>query len=248
MNEPRAKAAVESVHSPEDFTETHWTEVALAAEQDGSDQARQALEALCLDYWPAIYGFLRRSRHAPADAEDLTQGFFAHLIQARSFMRADRSKGRFRNFLLGALKRFLADEQRRQGAQKRGRDRVVRAFDFQLTEDWYLEEADHNLTPDQIYDRRWAADVLEGAFRELNAEFSAAGQVARFNCLNRFLAEEADAGAYEAAVAELNITVKSVSSAVARLRERYRELVRRRVLQTVSNDREADGEFEELFR
>lgn len=231
-----------------DFTATHWTQVALAADQNGSAPARQALEALCGRYWPAIYGFLRRKNHLPADAADLTQGFFSRLLEENAFARADRSKGRFRNFLLGALQRFLVDERRRARAQKRGHDKVVLVEDFSAVEERYLEEADPGLTPEEVFDRRWATTVLESAFGELHEEFSEAGQSARFEELKRFLSEDAGEGDYAAAAERLGVGVKAVSSMVFRLRERFRELVRRHVLATVDGPEEIDPEFHELFR
>ena len=232
----------------EDFTATHWTQVARAAQQDGSAGAQVALESLCRRYWPAIYAFLRRSNYGPNDAEDLTQGFFAHVLEENVLSRADPSRGRFRNFLVGALQRFLADELRRNRAQKRGFGKVVLAFDFQAVEERYLEEADPGLTPQQHYDRRWAATVLEAAFQELQAEFREAGQSERFDYLKRFLSEEVAPGDYEAGAARLDLSPKAVSSAVSRLRDRYRQLVRRHVLVTVSTPAEIDPEFQELFR
>jgi RNA polymerase sigma-70 factor (ECF subfamily) len=232
----------------DNFTATHWTQVAQAAERDGSVQAQQALEALCARYWPAIYGFLRRKSHGPEDAADLAQGFFASLLENNALARADRTKGRFRNFLLGALQRFLADESRRDGAQKRGRGKVVLAFDFESVEQSYLEESDPGLTPEQVYDRRWAATVLETAFAELQEEFREAGQVSRFDAMKRYLSEEVADGDYEKLGAQFGLVPKAVSSAVARLRERYRELVRRNVMATVAGAEDVDAEFRDLFR
>lgn len=231
-----------------DFTATHWTQVALAADQGGSVPAQQALEALCVRYWPAIYGFLRRKNHPPADAADLTQGFFAHLIEQNGIARADRSKGRFRSFLLGSLHRFLAGELRREGALKRGRDKEVLALDFKEIEKRYLDESDPALTADEIYDRRWATTLLEVAYRDLQAEFNAAGQADRFNELKRFLSEDAEEGEYDAIASRLSVTAKAISSAVSRLRARYRELVRRHVMVTVSSHEDVDPEFEDLFK
>lgn len=230
------------------FTATHWTQVAQAAEQDGSARARQALELLCARYWPAIYGFLRRKNHGPEDAADLAQGFFASLLEENAFARADRTKGRFRNFLLGALQRFLVDEARRSGAQKRGRGQVVLAFDYEAVEQSYLDESDPGLTPEQVYDRRWAATVLETAFADLQEEFREADQASRFDALKKYLSEEVTDGDYEKLAAQFGLVPKAVSSAVARLRERYRELVRRNVMATVAGAEDVDAEFRELFR
>ena len=249
VNQSDPEPSVQAVPSSrEDFTATQWTQVLLAAKQDGSDDSRRALERLCARYWPALYGFLRRQGRAPADAEDLTQGFFAQLLEANAFARADRAKGRFRNFLLGALHRFLADEHRRAAALKRGRDQVVLALDFAAVEQSYLEEAGPALSPEEVFDRRWAATVLETAFAQLQGEFRAAGQAERFDFLKRFLSEEASAEDCTAGATQLGLSSKAVSSAISRLRERYRELVRRVVLATVSGQEEIEAEFQELFR
>lgn len=235
-------------HTRDDFTETCWTAVGLAGGHDGSASAQQALEGLCARYWTSIYSFLRRKGHRPSDAEDLTQSFFIGLIEENAFARAHPSRGRFRNFLLGALERFLADQGRWNRAQKRGGGQVMLSLDFRGGERCYLEEADPGLTPEQTYDRRWAATVLETAFGHLQAEFRQAGQVARFEDLKRFLSEEASEGDYEALAGRLGITRSAVGSAICRLRERYRELVQRTVLATVAGPAEMDKEFLELFR
>lgn len=249
MNEaPRSPMRPAEGSGGDAFTATHWTQITLAARDDETPEAREALETLCLRYWPAIYGFLRRRRHDPAEAEDLTQGFFVHLLDGKTLARADRTRGRFRSFLLGALRRFLADEQRRNGALKRGRGKVVEGMDFDGEEAGYLEEADPALTPDEVYDRRWAATVLEAAFAELEREFLESGQAERFGILKRFLAEEAADGDYAAEADRLGVAPRTVSSLVARFRERYRELVRRHVLTTVDGPDEIDAEFRELFR
>lgn len=233
----------------EDFTATHWTQVARAADQDGSRAARQALEALCTRYWPPIYGFLRRKNYSPEEAADLVQGFFAQLLEENAFARADRARGRFRNFLLGALQRHLADVQRRNSAQKRGRGRIDASVDVHALESSFRAEAvDPGLTPDELYDRSWAATVLDAAFTDLQEEFREAGQAARFEVLKRFLSDDAGEGDYAAVAATLGISAKAVSSAVSRLRERYRALVRRNVRATVSAGEELDAELQVLFR
>lgn len=232
----------------DEFTATHWSQVALAAEQDGSVAARDALERLCARYWSSIYGFLRRQGKTPADAEDLTQGFFARLLADHSLIRAERSKGRFRNFLLGALKRFLVDVYRQTGAGKRGRHKTVLAMDFAEVERSYLDCADPELTPEQAFDRRWAATVLEAAFAALEAEFRAEGESARFEQLKRFLTEEGSDEAYATVGACLGLSPKSVSSAVCRLRDRFRETVQEIVLSTVASPEDIDPELQELFR
>jgi len=235
-------------HDREDFTATHWTEVALAAARDGSGEAKAALDRLCLRYWPAIYSFLRRRNFEPADAEDLAQGFFSHILEQNTIARADRELGRFRSFLLGALHRYLAVENRRQGAKKRGRGKIVAAMDFSGVEEAYLETADSTLTPDQAFDRQWAASLLDESYGVLEAEFRNAGQMDRFQELRRYLSEEPEDGEYDKVAERLGLSVKSVSSAVARLRSRFRVVVRRTVLMTVGDPDDVDHEFRDLFR
>ena len=217
-NSARPRPAVRN-----DFTATHWTLVAQAAEQDDSAPARQALEALCGRYWPAIYSFLRRKNHSPEDAADLTQSFFSHLLADKSIARADRSKGRFRNFLLDALQRFLVDEHGRKGTQKRGLGQAI--LTLSSVEETYLEEADPGLTPERLFDRRWAATVLESAFADLQTEFREADQLARFEALKKYLSEEVSDGDYDGLGTRLGLAPKAVAGA-----------------------EEVDAEFRELFR
>src|SRR5262245_22829494 len=155
-------------HAPGEFPATRWSQVMLAGE-GLSTGAHRALEQLCQAYWQPIYGFLRRKGLAPHDAEDLTQQFFFRLLQRNSIANADRSKGRFRSFLLGALNYFLTDELRKTSAQKRGGALMPFAADFSEAEARYLQEPDPDLTPEQMYDRRWAASLLQQAFDSLAA-------------------------------------------------------------------------------
>lgn len=234
--------------SREDFTATQWTQVQLAGQQDGSAAARLALERLCARYWPALYAYVRRKGFAPQDAEDLTQGFFSHLLEDRSLSRADKSRGRFRSFLLGAMQRYLVDEYRRGSAEKRGAGKVLAVSDFAETEKIYLEEADPSLTPEQVYDRRWASMVLDSAFQHLKAEFEDESNGMRFEAFKKFLSQEPAEGEYDDLARRLNIAPKAVSSAVCRFRERYRNLVRQFVESTVGTREDIDVEFAELFR
>ncbi len=153
---------------------------------------------------------MRHQGRQPAEAEDLTQGFLAELPATNAISRADRAKGRFRNFLLGALRRFLADEQRRSGAERRGRNNVVLALDFAEVEREYSEEVEPALGPDEAFDRRWAATVLEAAFAELKAEFACDGKAARFEELSRFLSEPGNEADYAAAAGRLGVSPQTV--------------------------------------
>ena len=245
---PRVPEGNSGSSGRESFTQTHWTQVALAARMDGSPEARAALEALCGRYWPSIYGFLRRQGHTPADAEDLTQGFFAKLLDPATLSYADRAKGRFRSFLLGALRRFLSDCHRHHAAAKRGRGKEVLALDFAEAERAYLEEVDPEQTPEEAFDRRWAATVLASALDDLEAEMRSAGQGARFAELVRFLSAAGNEAEYAPVAGRLGLAVGFVPVAVSRLRDRYREMVRLRVLATVAGPEEVSAEFRELFR
>src|SRR5262249_52064478 len=184
----------------------------LAGEGDSAG-AWQALEQLCQSYWQPIYGFLRRKGFAPHDAEDLTQQFFVRLLQRNSVANADRSKGRFRNFLLGALSHFLTDELRKSSAQKRGGTKMPFAANFAEAEERYLSEPDPNLTPEQMYDRRWAASLLQQAFESLGAEFEATGMRRRFDQLKSFLADQPAEGQYDRLAQELGMTTRAVGAA-----------------------------------
>lgn len=206
------------------------------------------METLCARYWPSIYGFLRRQGHSAADAEDLTQGFFEKLLDHNTLNCADRTKGRFRNFLLGALRRFLADRHRHGAAAKRGPGKEVLALDFAEAERAYLEEADPEQSPEEAFDRQWAATVLAGALDDLEAEMVRAGQGARFAELNHFLSAGGSEAEYAAAAGRLGLAVEAVPTAVFRLRDGYREMVRLRVLATVAGPEEVSAEFRELFR
>jgi len=232
--------------TPGEFPDTRWSKVVLAGSGD-SGRAEQALEQLCQSYWQPIYGFLRRKGYPPHDAEDLTQQFFFRLLQRNSVANADRTKGRFRSFLLGALDHFLTDELRRGSAQKRGGTFLPFAGDFAEAEERYLQEPAPNLTPEEMYDRRWAATLLQRAFDGLSAEFEAVGQQTRFDALKPFLANQPEEGEYERIGRQLNLTAQAVSAAVYRLRQRYRQLVRNQVADTVTTSNEIDAELAHLF-
>lgn len=229
------------------FSETHWSQVLLAAQAD-SDQSQQAKEQLCATYWRPIYGFLRRTGKTRHDAEDLTQQFFVRLLNSNAFSQADPAKGRFRNFLLGALKHFLIDESRKASTQKRGGKINFTSIEFSDSEEEHLQQLDPGLSADQVYDRRWAATLLDLAFQRLRADFAAAGQLDRFEVLKSFLSEEADDGDYDRVSHQLGMTRKAVGVAVHRLRQRYQQLVRSEVADTLVDSGQVEEELRELFR
>jgi len=248
MNSPVGSQATHRVGtSPRSFTETHWSKVILAGRED-SHLAREALESLCARYWFPVYSFIRRKGLNPHDAEDLTQQFFARLLEKKVLANADRSKGRFRNFLLGALVHFLSNENRKDKTQKRGGGQSPITVESSTGEERYLSEPDPNLSPEECYDRMWAATLLETAFQRLQAEFEHAGQQSRFDYLKPFLGRHQTKQDYQEAAERLHMTPKSVQGAVFRLRQRYRQLVRMEVAETVVLNDEIEQELEQLFR
>lgn len=214
------------------FATTHWS-VIQAARDGSSAAARDALNHLCATYWQPVYAFIRRSGSNAEDARDLTQGFFAALLADDSFARADRDKGRFRSFLLGALKHYLVDEQRRAQTRKRGGDRELVPLDVALAETRYGIEAVAAVSPEAEYDRAWALSVLDRALGRFREEFELAGRAVLFDALKGFLTGDKPAAGYRSVAAQLRITEGAAKMTVTRMRQRFRVLVQQELSQTV---------------
>lgn len=227
------------------FPATHWS-VILAGVGTSSEQAGKAVQHLCEAYWHPIYHYLRRSGRSPADAQDLTQGFFARVIAKDYLGQVDRNRGRFRSFLLGSLKHFLADEWDRQQAAKRGGGCDILSLDQEEEEGRYLLTPAGDLSPDRVFDRRWALAVLERALHGLEQELAAQGRAEIFAGLRDLIAGGREAGFGQAA-ARMGMTEGAAKMAVQRMRQRYRELLRAEVRQTVETERETDGELRYLL-
>jgi RNA polymerase sigma factor (sigma-70 family) len=227
------------------FQPTQWTLVRRAG--FNSSQSGDALETLCRTYWYPIYAFIRRNGRAPHDAQDLTQEFFARFLEANSIVRADPARGKFRTFLLGALKNFLTDAHRRASAWKRGGGFQIVSFEETEAEDRYRLEPVDNRTPDEIYDQRWLVGLLETAMGRLRDEFHAAGKDRQFEVLKVFLSREGDDESYMAAGVELNTSGKTIAVAVHRIRRRFRQVVRSAIADTVSTPEEVEQEYRSLF-
>lgn len=229
------------------FATTRWSLV-LAAGRPGTPGGDEALARLCELYWYPVFAFIRRRGYPAADAQDLAQGFFARLIEKGDVASADRGRGRFRSFLLAACQHFLANEQDRAAAAKRGGGQAPLSMDAAAAEQRYARALAHDETPERLYERQWCLAVLDGALAELREDCEAAGRAALFDRLKPFLAAEEDAGSHAAAAADLGMTPGAVKVAVHRLRGRYRAVLRRRVAETVSSDADVDDELRHLFR
>jgi DNA-directed RNA polymerase specialized sigma24 family protein len=232
--------------SASEFTTTHWS-VVLSARDDTSSLAHTALAKLCRAYWYPLYAYVRRQGHSPHDAQDLTQGFFAHLLQRNFLENVGPLKGKFRSFLLAALNHFLSDEWDKARAEKRGGGQTFISFDDHNAEELYLLEPDSSMTAEKIFERRWALALLAQALARLREEFAAAGKIREFEHLKVFLSTPADDGAYDAVALQLEMTVGSVAVKVHRLRQRYGELIRAEIAHTVASPAEIQEEMAHLF-
>jgi RNA polymerase sigma factor (sigma-70 family) len=229
------------------FATTHWSVVVAATDRD-SDCARTALSHLCSTYWYPLYAYVRRRGYNPPDAQDLTQEFFARLLERNWLARADRERGRFRTFLLAALGHFLANEWDRAHAQKRGGTARVVPLQLDSAETRYGQEPPDPATPDQIFERRWALALLETVLQRLAAECRAEGKADLFETLKPCLVGEHDAQPYAFLAAQLGLTEGALKTTVHRLRQRYRQILREEIASTVAAPEEVEGELRHLLK
>jgi RNA polymerase sigma factor (sigma-70 family) len=227
------------------FHTTHWSMIAAAAGAE-SETTRAALEELCQAYWYPIYAFLRRRGHSAEDARDLTQGFFAVLLEKGYLADADPDRGRFRSFLLTAASRFAAKERDRAAAKKRGGGRQTLSIDFAEGEARYQREPADNWTPERVFDRRWALTLLDRTLGKLRQEHQAADKLPFFEALKVFLTGEA-AAPVRSVAEQLQITEGAAKVAIHRLRQKYRDLLRAEIAQTVTAQEDIDGELNLLL-
>ena len=229
------------------FSTTHWS-VVLQAGHDSSPDCNEALERLCRSYWYPLYAYVRRQGYSPHDAQDLTQEFFSRFLGRNFVSFADRSRGKFRTFLLTSLQHFLVNEWTKARTAKRGGFQQVISWDEQEAENRYLAEPTDGLAPDTIFEKRWAISLLEKVLAQLREETSAAGKGAQFESLKQYLWGEKSGVSYEEIGKELNMTEGAVKVAVHRLRQRYREMLRAEVAQTVATEEEVDVELQYLIK
>jgi RNA polymerase sigma factor (sigma-70 family) len=230
------------------FDKTRWSMV-LEAVQSRAPGAPQALAELCGRYWRPLYTFARRRGCSPEDAQDLVQGFFGHLIGSRGLATVDRSKGRFRSFLLASFQNFIAAETRRARAEKRGGRAELIRLDWQDAETRLGFEPEDRLTPETLYDAQWALLLLRRATESLEQEQAAAGKAEIFRTLKGFLGGDIESRAqitYEEAARVLGFSVSTVTTLIHRLRQRHKQLLREEVERTVLNPADVDAELHGL--
>ena len=227
------------------FNTTHWSVVLEA--QSESPAAEEALEKLCRVYWRPIYSFVRRHSSAPEEAEDVTQAFFADLLEHKSLTAVRKEKGRFRSYLLGALKHFLADERRRAMAIKRGKGQCpIPLEDLSVDERLETEPTDP-VTAEQIYERGWASTVLERVLSLLKDEYVAAGNAALFDSLKQLLPDEPGSPTQADIAGQLGMTANAVRQAFHRFRQRYQSLLREEIAHTVATPGDVEDELRHLI-
>ena len=229
------------------FATTHWS-VVLAAGEGSTPASAQALERLCRTYWYPLYAFVRRRGCQPQDAQDLTQGFFAALLAGKYLAQANRERGRFRTFLLTAFDNFLHNEHDRATALKRGGGHEIVSWEEHTAEGRYAQEPAGGLSPEQIYEKRWAATLLERVLARLREESIQAARLELFDRLKPHLWGEDEATPYAQLATRFNLTVSAIKVTVHRLRRRYREVLREEIAQTVADAAEIDGEIQYLIR
>jgi RNA polymerase sigma factor (sigma-70 family) len=228
------------------FATTHWSVVLTAANEE-TPEAAAALERLCRTYWYPLYAYVRREGHSPPDAQDLTQEFFARLLARNSLARVAPEKGKFRSFLLAAMRHFLSDQRERARTAKRGGRTEILSLDAQEAESRYRLEPVERLDADKIYERRWAMTLLDQALKRLREESAAAGKTELFEKLRRYVAGDSEA-TWSQSAAELGLSEGAMKAAVHRLRGRYRVLLREEIAHTVADPAEIEAEVRYLIR
>jgi RNA polymerase sigma-70 factor (ECF subfamily) len=225
------------------FPTTHWSLVVAAGESRDSD-SRQALDELCRLYWPPVYSFVRSSGHDTEAALDLTQGFFARLLEKGDLRQADRTRGKFRSFLLASVKHFVANDWDRARAQRRGGGKILASLDLEDAEARYGLSLAHPQTPETIYEKQWALTLLERAMTRLEEELARSKHARHVPRLKPFLTVEGGDESYRDLARELGVSEPSIKVAIHRMRRRFGALVRQEVAQTLDDPTPADVDEE----
>jgi DNA-directed RNA polymerase specialized sigma24 family protein len=229
-----------------DFASTHWSVVLLAGKEH-SLQSAAALEKLCRAYWYPLYSFTRRQGYGPHEAADLTQDFFSHLLSTNALGSVKREKGKFRSFLLASLKNLLANEWNRARSLKRGSGVPLFSLNEEMAEGRYKLDPADDMTPDRIFNRRWADTILSRALDRLRDECDGDAKIQRFDEVKVFLLGEQGTETLCMAAARLKLSLGALKGLVHRLRRRFRELIRDEVAQTVADPEEIEQEIRDLF-
>ncbi len=247
MTENRERRPPGRLEPPRHFATTRWS-VVLAAGDENTPGAREALARLCDIYWYPLYAFVRRWGHTADDAQDLTQEFFTRLLEKHYLGDVRPERGRFRSFLLASLKHFLLNERDRVLAQKRGGGQRPVPLEGETAEGRYLREPCEPSTPETIFERRWALTLLDRVLARLQDEYAASGRERLFEALRGTLTGETDAPRYAQLAARLEMTEGAVKVAVHRLRRRFGALLREEIADTVAEPGEIDDEIRYLFK
>ena len=228
------------------FTTTHWSLIISAGTTD-ADSSRAALEWLCRAYWMPLYGYVRRRVTDVNDAQDLTQAFFERLLDRNYLAEADPKRGRFRSFLITSFKHFLANEWDKRNTEKRGGGQRILSLDYAAGESWHAGLPSDDVDAEKLFERQWANTVLTRVMRQLEREQERAGHARQFASLKGFIAGRVDGTSIAGVAAELTMTDAAARMAVTRLRDRYRELLRAEIAETVASSEEIDEEISHLF-
>jgi RNA polymerase sigma-70 factor (ECF subfamily) len=225
---------------------TQWSQV-LAARDGSSTEAHRALEELCVAYWQPLYAFLRRLGCDPEEARDLTQAYFAELLEKDFLADVDADKGRFRSFLFTSMRHFLFHERDRSKALKRGGGTTVLSLDVDAAEHAYSREPIEELTPEDVFERRWALTVIYRGASRLQQQAAAAGKEQQFEQLKGYLTDEGSDATYREAARALDMTEGAVKVAVHRLRKRFGQCLRAELAETVADSADIDAELKHLL-
>ncbi len=228
------------------FATTHWS-VVMAASSSSSPLYKEALSNLCQTYWFPLYTYLRRKGCDIHLAEDYIQAFFMRMLEKHYLNKVEQNRGKFRSFLLMALKRFVADQQDLAQAFKRGGGHKRLSIDLEFAEGKYALESVSDLSPERIFEKSWAIAILDQTMAQLEAEFANMNKKKLFDCLKVYIGGDVNSVPYSKVAAELNMTKDAVKTAVYRLRRRYRQQLRDIIAQTVTTQEQIDEEIRELF-
>jgi len=228
------------------FATTHWS-VILAAARDAEPQAAEALEKLCRSYWYPLYAYVRKTGRTVEDSQDLTQDFFARLLEKQYLERATSERGRFRTFLLSSLKNFLANDWNRARRQKRGGHAVFLSIDADAGENLYGAEPVETADPEKLYEKRWAGTLLDLTLTRVREEYTTSGRAQLFDELKVYVWGEHSNASYSEVATHLQLSEGAVKVAVHRLRQRFRDLLRAEIANTVADVSEVDQELRHLI-